>query len=116
MKPNNLEKRLFNLMLVIVEWADAKFNHDYITVEKAEALRPAVTFTLGHLVANTEHGITLAMSTFRDEPDQFSEYLFVPKMMIVRVTELSVPVTCQSDTDLTPITPFQAGNDTVQTA
>jgi len=73
---------------VLVIWADAKFDHDYITSEKAQSLRPAITYTLGHLICQNDHGITVAMSSFQAEPDHFSEYLFVPGGMVLEVREL----------------------------
>lgn len=73
----------------LLVWADAKFDHDYLTPEKAAGLRPAITYTLGHMVCSNDHGVTVAMSAFASEPDHYSEYLFVPKGMVIEVKELT---------------------------
>ena len=73
---------------VLVEWADAHFAAEELTLEQARLIRPEPTLSVGYPVEG-DGCLLLFMSAFKDHPDRMAEYLAIPKMMIVAITELS---------------------------
>jgi hypothetical protein len=72
---------------VLVEWADAHFAAEELTLEQARLIRPEPTLSVGYPVEG-DGCLLLFMSAFKDHPDRMAEYLAIPKGMIVRIAPL----------------------------
>lgn len=73
---------------VLVIWGDAEYRNEEVTVEEAKALGPSVTHSIGHIVSQNDRGTVLAMSGWPSHPERYSEWLFVPREMILATREL----------------------------
>lgn len=83
---------------VIIEWQDAHFAAEEITLEEAAKVRPEPTVSVGYPV-EADGCILLFMSAFKDHPDRMAEYLAIPSGMVVSVRELA------------PVPPYRLATD-----
>jgi hypothetical protein len=74
---------------VLVEWSDAHFAAEELTIEQARLIRPEPTLSVGYPVEG-DGCLLLFMSAFKDHPDRMAEYLAIPLGMIARVRPLLV--------------------------
>ena len=71
----------------IVVWEDAHACFGEITVEDAKRLTPKVTHSVGHIVAQTDDGITIAVDAFPDV-GIYNNYHFIPAGMVTEIIPL----------------------------
>ena len=64
--------------IVEVEWLDAWATTDSITVEQAGQNLPVVTLTVGYLVAENDHGITVAADRYPSSRRHAKIQNFIP--------------------------------------
>ena len=76
------------MSIVLVIWGDAEYRNEEVTAEEAKAFRPCVTHSVGYLVSQTDEITTLAMSGWPEHPGRWSEYVKIPRLMILSTREL----------------------------
>jgi hypothetical protein len=72
---------------VIVVWEDAFSVAGEITTDDAKRLTPQVTHSVGHLVSQTDDGVTIAVDAF-PQRDVYNHHHFVPSAMVVEIIPL----------------------------
>ena len=83
-------------MLVMVRWVDiiGEDQTPWSTIEEAKAMKPAPIITIGKVVENTDHYLTVASSW--DESSEFLGNLnCIPKGVIEEVSEINLGVSDQ---------------------
>lgn len=71
---------------VLVIWEDAHAAFGEISTEEARRVVPKVTHTVGHMVAHTDDGITVAVDSYPE--GTFGNWHFIPTDMISEVIPL----------------------------
>jgi len=74
--------------IVEVRWIDAHVSTSGTNIKKATKDTGIDTVTVGFLVAETDHGITLAMDWWPKTPKEFKVSTFIPWEMVRTYTEL----------------------------
>lgn len=75
------------MKVVEVEWLDASTEADETTLEKAKKNKPILTRSIGYLLAENEHCITLISDRWPDDPDKgFVEHI-IGHNMITKIWE-----------------------------
>lgn len=72
---------------VMVEWGDAFVHHGTATLEECMAFKPLTTISVGHLICQTEHGITIILDHVPE--DDYRDPHFIPLGMVIRVVTLT---------------------------
>ena len=72
------------MILVEVEWLDAHVSTSSTTIKRAAKTKPIRTITVGYLVAETEHGLTLVTDVYPDHPKEGKIVNHIPWGMITR--------------------------------
>lgn len=70
------------MKLVEVEWLDAHVSTSSTNVKKASKTKPIVTMTVGYLMAENEHGLTLVTDRYPDSPKEGKVVNHIPWGMI----------------------------------
>lgn len=78
---------------MVIEWGDAFIETDDFSIEEAQDTKPVYRRTVGFLVAHNQHGYVLATDKYEDEADGVAGRMFIPKGMVVSVTQLTNNVT-----------------------
>lgn len=66
-----------------VSWEDAWVESDSMSIKKATKSKAIVTHTIGYLVSETEHGITLATDIYEKDKKTVKIVNFIPHCMIL---------------------------------
>jgi len=66
------------MKIVEVEWLDAWATTDGVTIRQAAGHCPVVTLTVGYLVAENEHGITVAADRYPGLDNHAKVHNFIP--------------------------------------
>jgi hypothetical protein len=72
----------------LVLWLDAHMALERISRADAQKIVPVLTHTVGHLIAQNEQGVTLAVDSYPSEEGIFANYHHIPRAMIVSTIEL----------------------------
>jgi len=75
------------MKLVTVKWIDALGADGFIEKADLEKEIPVIHNSVGYVVKETDSFITLTMS-YNDDMDNLGAWLLIPKVMIVKITEL----------------------------
>lgn len=76
------------MKLVEVEWLDAHVSTSSTTIKKAQSIKPIRTFTIGYLLAETDHGVTVCSDIYPDSPKEGKIVNHIPWGMIENWWEL----------------------------
>ena len=68
--------------VVEIHWIDAHVSTGGTSIKKAAKDTGTLTITVGYLIADTEHGVTLAMDRWPKTPKEFKVSTFIPAGMI----------------------------------
>lgn len=72
------------MKVVEVEWLDAHASTSSTTVKRASKTKPVKTLSVGYLIANTEHGLTIVTDRYPDSPKEGRVVNHIPWGMILR--------------------------------
>ena len=75
------------MKLVTVKWIDALGADGFIEKSDLEKEIPVIHNSVGYVVKETDSFITLTMS-YNDDMDNLGAWLLIPKVMVVKITEL----------------------------
>lgn len=80
-------------MLVMVRWVDiiGEDQNPWSTIEEAKAMKPAPITTIGKVVENTDHYLTVA-SSWDESGDFLGNLNCIPKGVIQEVSEINLDV------------------------
>jgi len=73
--------------IVEVEWLDASTALEETTAKKASKNKPVLTRSIGYLLAENEHGLTLISDRWPDNPDKGFVEHFIGHGMISQIWE-----------------------------
>lgn len=65
-----------------VVWLDAHVSTASTTIKRAQKTKPIRTLTIGYLLAETDHGLTLCTDIYPDSPKEGKVVNFIPWGMI----------------------------------
>ena len=77
--------------IVEVEWLDAWATTDGITARQADQHEPVVTRTVGYLISENQHGITVAADVYPKAPNHSKVVNFMPWGIISGYWVLELP-------------------------
>jgi hypothetical protein len=72
----------------LVLWEDAHCALDRLTRADAGKLAPVMTYTVGHMVSQSEAGVVVAVDAYPGEDGVYANWHMIPRGMIVAVREL----------------------------
>ena len=75
------------MKLVTVKWIDALGADGFIEKSDLEKEIPVIHNSVGYVVKETDSFITLTMS-YNDDMDNLGAWLLIPKVMVVKKTEV----------------------------
>ncbi len=76
------------MKVVEILWADAWTSGGDYSIKKAQTCKPIMTTTIGFLVSDNEHGITLAADIYEKDKKNVKIVNFIPHGMIEEYWEL----------------------------
>lgn len=77
--------------LEIVAWNDAHANTSCVEVKAAALLKPILTYSVGFVVAENEHGVVLATDLYHDHPEEVYGPIFIPHGIIISRMPVAIP-------------------------
>lgn len=75
------------MKVVEIIWLDAWVESDSMTVKRAQKSEPVKTHTIGYLIAENEHGVTIATDLYEKDPKHAKIINFIPHGMIAEYWE-----------------------------
>ena len=77
--------------LEIVVWNDAHASTSTTDVKAAALLKPILTYSVGFVVAENQHGVVLASDLYHDHPGEAYGPMFIPHGIIINRWAVALP-------------------------
>lgn len=78
------------MKVVEIVWDDAWIESGDMTIKQAEKSKPIKTYTVGYLIAENEHGVTVATDLYEKDKKSAKTINFVPWPMILDYYEYEI--------------------------
>ena len=79
------------MKIVEVHWQDAWVDTDEISINAALKKKPILTISVGHLIAENEHGIIMVTDTYPKSPKKGRVTNLIPWGMVTDYYEYKTP-------------------------
>ena len=80
--------------IVEITWADAWVSSGDMSVKKAQSCEPIITHTIGYLIAENQHGVTVSADIYEKDKKNVKIVNFIPWGMVEEYVEY---ITVESD-------------------